>query len=167
MHINNKYHKVTSISTLFSNSLVWTRSALSRKILSLWMERAKIVCIILVLLLSAPEQRQNRSRSGPKSLWMKQHRLRTVKGHTIPLCPEDDVNVYGRVQLPWQLSLIWPSSWMGLRKSSAALLIVCEHNCYCLVRTILVQTESGWVTEKGIRALWKSPWKFIIWTNDL
>ena len=24
----------------------------------------------------------------------------TVKGHTIPLCPEDDINVYGRVQLP-------------------------------------------------------------------
>ena len=77
------------------------------------MARAKIVCALLVLLLSAPEQRQNRTRSGPKSLWMKQHRLRpkiprTIKGQTIPLCPEDDVNVYGRVQLPWQLSLIWP-----------------------------------------------------------
>ena len=27
--------------------------------------------------------------------------------------------------------------------SSTALLIVCEHNFYCLVRTILVQTKSG------------------------
>ena len=54
------------------------------------MASAKIVCAILVLLLSAPEQHQNRSRSGPKSLWMRQHRLRpkipcTFKGHTIPL----------------------------------------------------------------------------------
>ena len=45
---------------------------------------------------------------------MKQHRLRpkiprTVKSHTIPLCPEDDINEYGHVQL----SLIWLSSWMG------------------------------------------------------
>ena len=122
------------------------------------MARAKIVCATLVLLLSAPEQRQNRTRSGPKSLWMKQHQLRpkilrTVKGHTIPLCPEDDANVYGRVQLPWQLSLIWPSSWMGSRKSSAALLIVCERNFYCLVQTILVRNKSGWVTEKGTTLL--------------
>ena len=43
--------------TLFSNSLVQTRPALSRKILSLLMARAKIVRAILVLLLSAPEQR--------------------------------------------------------------------------------------------------------------
>ena len=46
--------------------------------------------------------------------------------------------------IPWQLSLIWPSSWMGPRKSSAALLS-CEHNFYCLVRT-----KSGGVTERGI-----------------
>ena len=39
---------------------------------------------------------------------------------------------------------------MGPRKSSAALSIVCECNVYCLVRTILVRTKSGWVTEKGI-----------------
>ena len=119
------------------------------------MAQTKIVHGILVLLLSAPEQRQNCTRSGPKSIWMKQHRLRpkiprTVKGQTIPLCPEDDVNLYGHVQLPWQLSLIWPSSWMGTRKSSAPLLIVCERNFYCLVRTILVRTKSGWVTEKGM-----------------
>ena len=87
------------------------------------MARAEIVRAILVLLLSAPAQPQNRTMSGPKSLWMKQHWLRpkiprTVKCHTILLCPEDDVNVYGRVQLPWQLSLIWPSLWMGPRKSS-------------------------------------------------
>ena len=84
------------------------------------MAQAKIVHAILVLLLSAPEQRQNRTRNGPKSLWMKQHQLRPkiprlVKGHIIPLCPEDEVNVYGCVQLPWQLSLIWPSSWVLLK----------------------------------------------------
>ena len=39
---------------------------------------------------------------------------------------------------------------MGPRKSSAALLVVCEHNFYCLVRTILVRSKSGRVTEKGI-----------------
>ena len=138
--------------------LIAIRSLIPFWILSLWMAQAKIVRAILVLLLSAPEQRQNRTRSGPKSLWMKQPRLRpkipcTVRGHTIPLCPEDDINVYGRVQLPWQLSLIWPSSWMVPRKSSAALLIVCEHNFYCLVRTILVRTKSEWVTEKGMNLL--------------
>ena len=43
--------------TLFNNSLVRARPALSRKILA----RA-----ILVLLLSAPKQRQARTRRGPK-----------------------------------------------------------------------------------------------------
>ena len=42
---------------------------------------------------------------------------------------------------------------MGPRKSSAALLIVCERNFYCLVRTILVYTKSGRVTEKGTNKL--------------
>ena len=32
---------------------------------------------------------------------------------------------------------------MGRRKSSAALLIVCECNFYCLEQTILVKTKSG------------------------
>ena len=60
---------------------------------------------------------------------------------------------YGHVQLPWQLLLIWLSSWMGPCESSAAfifLLIVYEHNFYCLVRTILVPTKDGWIYEKGI-----------------
>ena len=60
-------------------------------------------------------------------------------------------SVYGVFSLiPWQLSLMWPSSWMGHRKSSAALLIVFERNFYCLARTILVRTKNAWVTEKGI-----------------
>ena len=40
-----------------------------------------------------------------------------------------------------------------LVKVSAALLIVCERNFYCLIRSILLRTKSGWVTEKGIRAV--------------
>ena len=64
-------HKLCN--TLFSNSLVWARPALSRKILSSWMARAKIARAILVLLLSAPEQRQARTRRGPKGFWTKQH----------------------------------------------------------------------------------------------
>ena len=61
----------------------------------------------------------------------------------LPLC-------IWRVQLPWQLSLMWPSSRMGHRKSSAALLIVFERNFYCVARTILVLTKNAWVTEKGV-----------------
>ena len=102
-----------------------------------------------VLLLTAPEQHQNHIRYGLRSLWTKPHR------HTIRPCAakashcnssEDDVSVYGRVQLPWQLVLIWLSSWMGPRKSSAAFifpLIVYEHNFYCLVQTIFMRTKNG------------------------
>ena len=36
------------------------------------MARAKIAHAILVLLLSAPDQRQARTRRGPKGLWTKQ-----------------------------------------------------------------------------------------------
>ena len=66
-----------SFYTLFSNSPVRARSALSRKLFSLWMAWAKIFCTILVLLLSAPEQHQgadqrvyerNSIRSGLKFL---------------------------------------------------------------------------------------------------
>ena len=46
---------------------------ISRKILSLWMARAILARAILVLLLSAPDQRQARTRRGPKCLWTKQH----------------------------------------------------------------------------------------------
>ena len=63
-------------NTPFNNSLVRTRPALSRKILSLWMARAKLARAILVLLLSAPEQRQARARRGPKSFWTKQRQAR-------------------------------------------------------------------------------------------
>ena len=109
---------------------------------------ARILRIILVLLLSAPEQRQNRTRSGPKSLWMKLHRLQPkipgmVKGHTIPLSG-DEVNVQYNMYSILAFSIPYVAEFMNRSsESSAALLIVCEHNFYCLVQTILVRTKSG------------------------
>ena len=68
--------------TLFSNSLVRTRPALSRKILSLWMALASYFGAAFISTRPAPGPDQRVYERS--STWLRPKFLCTVKGHTIP-----------------------------------------------------------------------------------
>ena len=126
------------------------------------MARAKIVRAILVLILSAPEQRQSSARTGPGADRRVYERSSTGPG--LKFLARSKVTQFrsgrwSQCRPIWRCSVTmtvipYLAEFMnGPGKSSAALLLVCEHKFYRLVQTILVRTKSGWVTEKGISVL--------------
>ena len=141
--------------------------------LSIWVyecRRLKIVHTFFVCCaLSAPEQHQKCTRCGSRSLWNQAAPssslkfLAQLKATQFPPRAAEASHYNSSVRKmtstyicacsipPWQLPLIWLSSWMGLRKISAVLiflLIVYERNFYCLAWTILVRTKDEWVYER-------------------
>ena len=76
------------------------------------------------------------------------------------------LSVYRRVQLPWQLLLIWLSSWMGPRKSGAAFIfLLCadylsgNQRWMSLWKGYYYTSGSAQTTSRGIKAalLWWGP----------